>query len=76
MGWVKDRQNTQKPKTEKKKNKREQNTPSKAEQLQCAFRFAAIPGLQAPGLQKSMLFLTLVSMKILVRFRVPFGVPF
>ena len=44
MGWVKDRQNTQKPKTEKK---REQNTPSKAEQLQCAFRFAAIPGLQA-----------------------------
>ena len=45
MGWVKDRQNTQKPKTETKK--REQNTPSKAEQLQCAFRFAAIPGLQA-----------------------------
>ena len=47
MGWVKDRQNTQKPKTEKQKKKREQNTPSKAEQLQCAFRFAAIPGLQA-----------------------------
>ena len=51
MGWVKDRQNTQKPKTEKK-NKREQNTPSKAEQLQCAFRFAARPGLQAHGFQK------------------------
>ena len=46
MGWVKDRQNTQKPKTGKKKNKKEQNTPSKAEQLQCAFRFAAIPGFK------------------------------
>ena len=67
MGWVKDRQNTQKPKSEKKK--REQNTPSKAEQLQCAFRFAAIPGLQAKLVQKmvpkSMLFLALVFMKIL-----------
>ena len=80
MGWVKDRQNTQKPKTEEKKNKREQNTPSKAEQLQCAFRFAAIPGLQAKLVQKmvpkSMLFLALVFVKILVRFGVPFGVPF
>ena len=59
MGWVKDRQNTQKPKTEKNKKKereREQNTPSKAEQLQCAFRFAARPGLQAHGVQKSMFF--------------------
>ena len=41
---------TKHTKTEnRKKNKREQNTPSKAEQLQCAFRFAARPGLQAHG---------------------------
>ena len=72
---------TKHTKTEnRKKKKREQNTPSKAEQLQCAFRFAAIPGLQAKLVQKmvpkSMLFLALVFVKILVRFGVPFGVPF
>ena len=47
---------TKHTKTENIKNKKEQNTPSKAEQLQCAFRFAAIPGLQAHGVQKSMFF--------------------
>ena len=55
MGWEEIRwrkecgmgeRQTKHTKTENKK-KREQNTPSKAEQLQCAFRFAAIPGLQA-----------------------------
>ena len=52
---------TKHTKTENRKkiNKREQNTPSKAEQLQCAFRFAAIPGLQAHGVPKSMFFKSL-----------------
>ena len=36
-----------KTKKNKQQKKKEQNTPSKAEQLQCAFRFAARPGLQA-----------------------------
>ena len=87
MGWEEIRwrkecgmgeRQTKHTKTEniKKINKREQNTPSKAEQLQCAFRFAARPGLQAHGVQKSMLFLALVFMKIWVRFGVPFGIPF
>ena len=46
----------------------------------CAFRSHADPGLQAGVVQKmdpkSMLFLALVFMKLLVRFGVPFGVPF
>ena len=77
MGWEEIRwrkecgmgeRQTKHTKTEniKKINKREQNTPSKAEQLQCAFRFAAGPGLQAHGVLKSMLFLALVFMKMLV----------
>ena len=43
---------------QKNKNtkKREQNTPSKAEHLQCAFRFAARPGLQAHGFQYQCFF--------------------
>ena len=66
MGWEEIRwrkecgmgeRQTKHTKTEnRKKRKKKQNTPSKAEQLQCAFRFAAIPGLQAHGLQKSMFF--------------------
>ena len=56
--WTLGERQTKHTKTEnrKKKNKKEQNTPSKAEQLQCAFRFAARPGLQAHGVQKSKFF--------------------